>query len=126
MNTPRTLLSVVATLNLMTFVSACNTTRFKGASGAGRLNPTVTKDFTQDDYPSVTTSHKQGRAGDPQSQNFEQGEWGMLDLLVVIDNSGSMTEEQANLSTKLQPLLSKIAKSNWQIAVVTTDPADGC
>jgi hypothetical protein len=49
-----------------------------------------------------------------------------LDLLLVIDNSGSMAEEQVNLSDKLSPLLSFVQNSDWRIGVVTTDPKDGC
>lgn len=110
----------------LTLLGACSDSSFKGASA--RIKPTVTRTFTQDEYPVATTSHKQGHAGEPQNQKFEQGEWGMLDLLVVIDNSGSMIEEQKNLSTKLAPLLSQVGKANWQIAVVTTDASKalGC
>lgn len=111
-------------LGLAVLASACNDSEFKGTSA--KLAPTVTKYFIQDNYPGATTVARQGYAGEPQMQKFEPGEWGALDLLVVIDSSGSMKEEQTNLSTKLKPLLSQIEKSNWQIAVVTTDPAAGC
>lgn len=49
-----------------------------------------------------------------------------LDILVVVDNSPSMEEEQINLSTKLEPLLSAVEGSDWRIGVTTTDPEDGC
>lgn len=45
----------------------------------------------------------------------------MVDILLVIDNSGSMYEEQANISTKLEPLLSHLENTEWQINVITTD-----
>lgn len=51
---------------------------------------------------------------------------GPLDILVIIDNSGSMAEEQINLSTKLGKLIEFVADSDWRIAVETTDPADPC
>lgn len=51
---------------------------------------------------------------------------GALDLLIVIDNSQSMKEEQANLGSKLQSLLTYIDDSDWRIGVNTTDPAGGC
>lgn len=44
----------------------------------------------------------------------------ILDILVVVDNSGSMAEEQTNLSTKLAPLLSFVQNADWRIHVVTT------
>ena len=51
---------------------------------------------------------------------------GALDLLIVVDNSQSMKEEQANLGSKLQSLLTYIDDSDWRIGVNTTDPANGC
>jgi hypothetical protein len=48
---------------------------------------------------------------------------GELDLIVIVDDSNSMADEQANLSTKLSALLSSISNTDWQIRVVTTsDP----
>lgn len=44
-----------------------------------------------------------------------------LDILLVVDDSGSMSEEQANLATKMDPLLSYVQGSDWRIHVVTTD-----
>lgn len=113
-------LLVVAVFSAM--LMACANTAFKGS--AGKIHPTVTKEFTQDSYPSATTVRQQGFSGDAQDEKFEQGEWGKLDVLVVIDNSGSMKDEQDNLSTKLGSLLSQVDKADWQIGVVTTDPAE--
>lgn len=113
-------------LSLLSFLAlnACNDTDFKGDADA--LEITITKEFIQDSYPVATTVHTQGHRGDQQSELFEQGEWGKLDILVVVDSSGSMIEEQTNLSTKLAPLLSHVSRADWQISVVTTDPAAGC
>jgi hypothetical protein len=70
----------------------------------------------------------QGSEQEAASIQFQQNEnaSGMLDILVVIDNSSSMEEEQLNLSTKLAPLLSYVEDSDWRIGVVTSDPDDGC
>jgi hypothetical protein len=111
-------------LPTLALAAACNESNFKGQ--ADKINPTVVKDFKQDEYPVVTTSHTQGHQGEPQDENFEQGEWGKLDILVVIDNSVSMVEEQKNLAAKLEPLLSHVEKADWQIAVITTYDADNC
>ena len=73
---------------------------------------------------------KQGSDQKYNSEFFKQNEnddaQGLLDVLVVIDNSGSMSEEQTNLSTKLLPLLTYVSQSDWKIGVVTTDMSDGC
>ncbi|MBP9707225.1 MAG: VWA domain-containing protein [Oligoflexales bacterium] len=44
-----------------------------------------------------------------------------IDILFVIDNSGSMKDEQANLSKKLFALLSFLKSVEWQINIITTD-----
>ncbi len=71
-------------------------------------------------------SFDQGNSGATETQAFDQVANRPLDLLVVIDNSNSMTEEQKNLSTKLAPLLSFIQDTDWQIGIVTTDPDQTC
>lgn len=72
----------------------------------------------------TTDSYKQGTSGMPVTQVFEQKDQkGLIDILVVVDNSGSMDVEQKNLSTKLSSLLTFIDGSNWQIGVITTDAA---
>lgn len=43
-----------------------------------------------------------------------------LDILLVVDDSSSMGEEQRNLAARLDPLLSFVQGSDWQIHVVTT------
>jgi hypothetical protein len=111
-------------LSTLAFSAGCNESNFKGR--ADKINPTVVKDFKQDEYPVATTSHTQGHQGEAQDENFEQGEWGKLDILVVVDNSNSMAEEQANLASKLEPLLSHVEKADWQISVITTDPSETC
>lgn len=45
----------------------------------------------------------------------------VIDILIVIDNSYSMEEEQANLADKLSVLLSDLNEVDWQINVITTD-----
>ncbi len=45
------------------------------------------------------------------------------DVLVVVDNSASMAEEQANLTGNFQAFLTEVARADadWRIAVITTD-----
>ncbi len=46
-----------------------------------------------------------------------------VDLLVVIDNSGSMANEQKNMAARFSSLIDQLEASSldWQLAVVTTD-----
>ncbi len=55
--------------------------------------------------------------------SFHQERRNAVDLLVVIDNSCSMAEEQDNLARNFQTLIDTFAQADvdWQIAVTTTD-----
>jgi hypothetical protein len=64
------------------------------------------------------TQGHDGMIADP--QQFQLTRVGVLDLLVIVDDSNSMGDEQANLSTKLAALLSSIGNTDWQIRVITT------
>ncbi|MDQ3233780.1 MAG: DUF2460 domain-containing protein, partial [Pseudobdellovibrionaceae bacterium] len=85
-------------------------------------------DFNQVNRPVVTEAFRQGSEQEFKTESFAQSAnaSGLLDVLVVVDTSGSMKEEQGNLSTKLLPLLSYVKDSDWKIGVVTTDPNEGC
>lgn len=48
-----------------------------------------------------------------------------LDILLVIDGSGSMSNQRAEIARKLEALLEHIKKRNWQIGITSTD-ATGC
>lgn len=71
-------------------------------------------------------SFTQGSLGEMVEDSEKQVNLGLLDLVVVVDNSRSMEQEQNNLSTKLAPLLQAVVNSDWRLNVVTTDPAGGC
>lgn len=43
-----------------------------------------------------------------------------LDILIIIDDSGSMEGEQRNLAARMDPLLTYVQGADWQIHVVTT------
>ena len=76
--------------------------------------------LTQDSRPPILEQFTQGRLGTTMTDTFSQSDLGILDIMVVIYNSGSMKEEQANLATKISPLLSSVKDSNWRIGVITT------
>jgi hypothetical protein len=46
-----------------------------------------------------------------------------VDILVVIDNSGSMQSEQANMAARFSNFIDKIKSLDWQIGIITTDMA---
>ena len=55
-----------------------------------------------------------------QTDEFNQSQKGLLDILLVIDNSGSMASYQGKVAANLAALLQHISESNWQIAVIGT------
>ncbi len=69
---------------------------------------------------------QRGQRSSRASKSFTQTERGILDVLLVIDNSGSMEQEIANVRDNLAALLSRVGDSNWQIAMVKSDPPDEC
>ncbi|MGE4131152.1 MAG: hypothetical protein AB7F86_05905 [Bdellovibrionales bacterium] len=48
-----------------------------------------------------------------------------VDVLFVIDNSGSMLEEQTKLAPALSSFITNIARIDWQIGITTTDTSNG-
>jgi len=81
------------------------------------------KEFQQIKRPKESKLFSQGSLGTTRTDRLSQANLGILDIQVVVDNSNSMKEEQANLATKLAPLIREIEQSDWRINIVTTDPA---
>jgi hypothetical protein len=66
-------------------------------------------------------SFQQGRPSQEKKDIFDQqSKKGPVDILLVIDNSISMTEEQRNLSDKMHELVASLGNSDWQIGVIST------
>lgn len=55
----------------------------------------------------------------------DDGSGAKVDVLFVIDNSGSMREEQSKLSTALASFVGSIQRLDWQIGITTTDVSNG-
>lgn len=81
---------------------------------------------TQIERPIGRDEFTQGHLGEDHTDDFLQVSEKPLDLLIVMDNSRSMLEEQQNLSEKFDPLLTFLAGTDWRIGVVTTTPWEGC
>ena len=108
-------------------ISTCKSTDFNSdSSRAPSVAPLQTQTFQQITRAGKQATFTQGKSGATTNEDYNITAFGVLDLLVVIDNSGSMAEEQGNLSARMAPLLSAVQDSDWRIAVTTTDPADSC
>jgi hypothetical protein len=107
--------------------TGCKTNSFTAETEkAEALPPIEQRSFTQVSFPERSTVVTQGRKGASSKEGYSVTARGILDLLIVVDNSQSMMEEQANLASRMTPLLSAVKDSDWRIGVVTTDPSDGC
>jgi hypothetical protein len=74
--------------------------------------------------PTVRAEQTGGITGTEEAEdNFEQPAKPMTDIVFIVDNSGSMTEEQANLANNFEYFIAELATSNadYQIGVITTD-----
>ena len=73
----------------------------------------------------VRTSFSADQASSEQAtESFapEKKERDKLDILLVIDDSGSMYQQHQTLSARLKDLLSAVSDTDWQIAITTTNP----
>src|SRR5690606_1702783 len=75
----------------------------------------------QIERPLHEDTYQQGTRGRVASEDHQVSAAGLLDILIVVDNSNSMKPYQGILADRLDPLLSYVTHTNWQIAIVTTD-----
>ena len=80
-----------------------------------------TRELSQVDRQLVQLNHVQGYPQMARAETFSQNQSGLIDILVVMDNTGSMSEEQQGLATKIGDLVNQLGAANWQIAVTTMD-----
>lgn len=102
----KTLLAIFLT---MTVVISCSDVNFRNAPSNDCVNAdecVVTRDGeTRTNYLKVPKANRQ------------------VDILFVVDNSGTMTDEQSKMAQRLSGFLSILNNANldWRIAVATTD-----
>lgn len=114
------LVSIAVVFSLL---ASCKSSQFTGGTNrSAALPPLQVREFAQDTREVRQVQVKQGSSGSNNNQAYNVTAMGIVDIVVVVDNSGSMKEEQNNLSSKMAPLLSAIKDSDWQILVTSTSP----
>lgn len=73
-----------------------------------------------DENNAVLTGNEEMIGNKSITDKFNQNQRGVLDILLVIDNTGSMKYVQEKLKSNLPDLLTHISNSDWQIAVTGT------
>ena len=82
---------------LLTLAQGCKTSSFTGGSDRAAARPPLERrDFTQDTREIRQIQVKQGTAGSTGKENYNVTAMGIVDIVVVVDTSGSMAQEQAN------------------------------
>jgi hypothetical protein len=76
--------------------------------------------------PTYKDEYTQQPTGLTNSEDFDQIADRALDILVVVDNSPSMKDNQKKLSERLETLLTYVKDSDWVVGVTTTDVCKTC
>ncbi len=90
-----------------------------------REKPPVTSSLRQQERPVGVDTYRQGNDGSFSEEEFEISTAGKVDLIVVVDDSSSMADEQASLAPNLGSLTKYLISTDWQIGVVTTTVKPG-
>ncbi|MFW7380707.1 MAG: vWA domain-containing protein [Oligoflexus sp.] len=78
------------------------------------------EEWVQISRPVERTRFFQGHDGFEEREVLSLREAGLLDVLIVMDDSSSMHPYQELMQSRFQDLLSRVSNTDWQIAVVTT------
>lgn len=116
-------------LLFFTGLFALTSTAFNNCGQPGDLAVVPGEKITTSSTPPGTNDP--GNPGNPGSSpkyiskskivNVNVADNNKVDLLVVIDNSGSMKTEQANMAARFSTLIDQLSGLDWQVGVVTTD-----
>jgi hypothetical protein len=74
------------------------------------------------EYRSITQDYKVGPVLQHESYLFQQAEVPPLDVLFIIDDSGSMSDEQAKFRAGIANFVSQIREYDYRVGLTTTDP----
>lgn len=103
-------------------VTACESGVTKILSGLSTGNHIFRIEVT-DNSGNVSSDIKTFALVDPvmKDQLVDVKSFNKVDILVVIDNSGSMAKEQANMAARFSNFISRIGMLDWQIGIISTD-----
>lgn len=97
------LLLAIRLLSVLLFAAGCSQVEFDPSAEALQRKAVISESFT---------------AGGDYSDKS-------VDVLVVVDNSSSMEEEQVKMSERLNSFVSSLNGVDWQIGITTTDISGG-
>jgi hypothetical protein len=91
------------------------------AAGCSKVEPAFLEDpnWQSAVAPGESTGLVSGIAN-MKTESFKQTNDQKIDILVVIDNSGSMGADQEKIGMRFNNFISSLANKNWQIGITTT------
>lgn len=93
------------------------------ATGCSEVSFTPSRDLTSQEVPDPIPVVDKTVS---ESFNFNEGNTTrMVDVLFIVDNSGSMLAEQEKLGQRLNSFINSLTEVNWQIGITTTDASNG-
>jgi hypothetical protein len=106
---------ILMILTWPSFWNACGKVSFEAESGSNYKNCALAgADFSNCFNASAGVLKEMSQSVNVAAQNE-------VDILFVVDNSGSMQQEQVGIGNKIGGFLNKLSGLSWQIAITTTD-----
>ncbi len=119
---------------LLSLMLAFNNCGQAGDIGLSKQMPTSSADANNNDLGGNPSAPNQGTVptdSSPSQMILTKVEKTILlsetqkaDILFVVDNSGSMKEEQSNMSARFPSFIKNLEQINWRAGIITTDVSD--
>ncbi|MBK9039292.1 MAG: hypothetical protein IPL83_09060 [Bdellovibrionales bacterium] len=111
---------ILSVLALCQLIMACSEVNFtpETAGGAQSLSP---------DSPSIVDNPTPPPIDNPRVKDvfFQNASDNQVDILVLIDNSPSMFEEQQKIGETISSFFNQLGDVDWQVGITTTDISGG-
>ena len=114
-------IAVVCTLNGVAMACAAGQTYSVPAPVEGNWSFSVTATDEVGNAASSSISWAAVKMAEDRSTSIMVGDDRPVDILFVVDNSGSMDFERSNLAQRIDGMITMIDGLDWQIAVTSTD-----
>lgn len=113
-------LYILSVLALCQLIMACSDVNFTPETAGGAQS------FSPDD-PSVPDDPRKPPVDNPRLKDvfFQNASDNQVDILVVIDNSPSMFEEQQKIGETISSFFNQLGEIDWQVGITTTDLSGG-
>ncbi len=116
-------IALLLTIGIILFSSSCSKVNFSHLDDSSTHSLSSPNSSTDPNQPIVIPVEPTYKT--IQEVFYQQDSNSQVDILMVIDNSPSMIEEQQKMGTKISSFLSELGQIDWQIGITTTDISGG-